>query len=110
MPGPSKHKGSSSSSSDDDGLPKLKRKFQDFAQWAFGPYGLPSLRIIAFGDFSYGGRYHQHNVLLCRNTSPSWSGDKNFRHLTEEDHSLWDLLKTYSDVLEACPTGNLFDD
>ena len=27
------------------------------AMWAFGPYGLPNLKVLAYGDFSHHGRY-----------------------------------------------------
>ena len=38
----------------------------EFARWAFGPKGLPKLRILVFGDFSYDGRYKESNLLLRR--------------------------------------------
>jgi hypothetical protein len=36
----------------------------EFADWAFGPEGLPKLDILAYGDFSHRGR--QPNILLCQ--------------------------------------------
>ncbi|KAI9784369.1 MAG: hypothetical protein M1816_000893 [Peltula sp. TS41687] len=43
----------------------------EFAQWAFGPTGYPALQVLAYGDFSYEGRYERYNLLLCRRESPS---------------------------------------
>lgn len=34
-----------------------------FAEWAFGPCGLPALRVLAFGDFSHGSRYSGQQFL-----------------------------------------------
>jgi hypothetical protein len=31
----------------------------DFADWAFGPNGLPKLEVLAFGDFSYQERHQK---------------------------------------------------
>jgi hypothetical protein len=100
---------------EDDGLAELTRSLHDFAQWAFGPSGFPSLRIIAFGDFSYGDRFYLNNVHLCRNSVSAQIGQKaetgrNFRRLAENDRPLWDLLDKYSNLLQACPTDPLFDD
>jgi hypothetical protein len=39
-------------------------KLLEFADWAFGPDGLPKLDILAYGDFYHRGR--RPNVLLCR--------------------------------------------
>ena len=39
-------------------------KLLEFADWAFGPDGLPKLDILAYGDFSHRGR--QPNILLCQ--------------------------------------------
>ncbi|OQD77358.1 hypothetical protein PENANT_c111G06164 [Penicillium antarcticum] len=38
-----------------------------FAEWAFGPDGLPALRVLAFGDFSHGDRYRGQQFLMRRN-------------------------------------------
>jgi hypothetical protein len=99
----------------DSQLPELTNTLHNFAQWAFGPRGFPSLRVIAFGDFSCEGRYTWNNVLLCRNDEPVQSGrqevaGQTFRHLADNDRSLWDLLDKYSNVLEACPTNPLFEE
>ncbi|KKA19421.1 hypothetical protein T310_6597 [Rasamsonia emersonii CBS 393.64] len=85
-----------------DNLP-LSRSLHDLAQWAFGPDGLPSLRVIAHGDFLDEGRYRKHNVLLCRDSGSSQG--LNFRRVvgTEMDELLLDLFEEYSDFLQACP-------
>ncbi|KAF2490401.1 hypothetical protein BU16DRAFT_622012 [Lophium mytilinum] len=92
----------------DLGLPRRADALSDFAQWAFGPVGFPSLRIIAFGDFSYGTRFSDTNVLLCRKTErdPSVEADGArvlFCRLRLDDWELVELLERYAGVLEACP-------
>lgn len=37
-----------------------------FAEWAFGPDGLPNLKVIAFGDFTMDSRSYWTQLLLCR--------------------------------------------
>jgi hypothetical protein len=60
-----------------------------FAQWVFGPTGLPTFRLIAYGDFSYEGRFVRHNVLLCRDESTL---KRSFRTLAVTDTIYWALL------------------
>jgi hypothetical protein len=49
--------------SDDDSM--ADDDLEEFANCAFGPDGLPTLKLLAFGDFSYDGRFHASNKLLC---------------------------------------------
>jgi hypothetical protein len=86
----------------------LTKPLHDFAQWAFGPTGFPSLRVIAFGDFSYEGRFPLDNLFLCRNImsaqlSQNADAGSNFHQLTREDPMWKDLLNKYYDFLQACP-------
>lgn len=41
-------------------------EFLSFAEWAFGPSGLPNLQILAFGDFSHEDRYSSQQFLVRR--------------------------------------------
>ncbi|KAM6511256.1 hypothetical protein FALCPG4_016258 [Fusarium falciforme] len=84
--------------------PELRNEFRHFAEWAFGPDGIPSLDIIAFGDFAYGGWENSRNVLLGRNTS----GTSNFRMLDAKAGEWKDALDKYHVVMGACPVGHLF--
>jgi hypothetical protein len=100
--------------------PQLAGAPQDLlrlAQWAFGPDGLPILRIIAYGDFSYNGRYAEYTKLLCRK-QPNSSKDKNskaailqterkFKRLAENDMALQDLVRDNLDMLGACAVDNI---
>ncbi|KAI1288702.1 hypothetical protein F5Y03DRAFT_379384 [Xylaria venustula] len=49
-----------------DALRGLRIRFRRFLEWAFGPNGLPSLQVVAFGHFatSDGGSQGQHNGLI----------------------------------------------
>ncbi|TGO80849.1 hypothetical protein BPOR_1627g00010 [Botrytis porri] len=51
------------------GASSENRSLYDFAVWAFGPHGFPRLRVLAYGDFSYGNRYAQQNTLFRRRSS-----------------------------------------
>jgi hypothetical protein len=44
----------------------LVQGFVRFANWAFGAEGLPDLKVLEFGDFSYEGRYARHNLLVVQ--------------------------------------------
>lgn len=98
----------------DDALSQLGKAFGEFAQWVFGPTGILSLRLLAFGDFSYNGRFAKYNMLLCRMeqqqaqiTIPE-SQRLYFRPVKGDDKTLHELLDKHSDVLEACPADSLF--
>jgi hypothetical protein len=93
--------------------PRPTQDLHFFANWAFGPTGIQSLSVIAFGDFSYNERYASENVFLCRNELQ----DKrdvgahqryNYRQITSSDHSAWGLVEKHRNALEACPTSSLF--
>jgi hypothetical protein len=80
-----------------------------FADWAFGPEGLPELEILAYGDFSYRGR--QPNTLLCRSqdlkqimagTKTTLASKSRYRQVTKMDARLWEVAQENFDLLEAC--------
>ncbi|MCJ1435902.1 hypothetical protein MMC27_005278 [Xylographa pallens] len=105
----------------------------NFAIWAFGPTGLPKLRILASGDFSHKGRYDDCNFLLCRRSQaqpdtdsesePDYESEPDtdpeiititslrrpYRVMKKEDWSLWDGIEGGFAMLEACPTDPLFE-
>ncbi|MCJ1476719.1 hypothetical protein MMC13_005387 [Lambiella insularis] len=81
----------------------------EFAQWAFGPDGLPNLQILAYGDFSNFGRHAEDTVLLCRVITAQQPVPSTFafRYLTKWDHALQDLVREKREMLEACATEGL---
>ncbi|KAI2736042.1 hypothetical protein DTO013E5_9197 [Penicillium roqueforti] len=94
-----------------------------FAEWAFGPRGLPALRVLAFGDFSHGDRYTGQQFLL-RRAYPAWefasksvAGDTSddtmrlpFRPADMADPSIWDGVSVEgARFLSACPGGGLME-
>jgi len=102
-----------------DAASVLLGKLFGFANWAFGPEGFPELDIVAFGDFSYQGRFSWNNLLLCRDKSSSSPANPDstqqgaaftFRNMRKNDRALWDLLKRNADFLEACPSDEILDD
>ncbi|KAI0521200.1 hypothetical protein F5B22DRAFT_565798 [Xylaria bambusicola] len=76
----------------------LEKRFRHFLEWAFGPSGLPSLQIVASGDFAMS--YSDHNVIVCRDTSES----TNFRIIRPSHPQMKSVLSEYRDVLRACPS------
>jgi hypothetical protein len=89
-------------------------EIHELASWAFGPEGLPSLQVLAYGDFSYRGR--RPSLVLCRSKSlhdfdiqRSAPGtlDLAYREVTKTDVSEQEILWNNADFLEACPEDPL---
>lgn len=76
------------------------------AEWAFGPRGVASLQIIAYGDFAYGGRGDSQNLCLCKGTDEG----KRFQLIAVSDPAWKDVQHKYRNVLEACPAEPLFEE
>lgn len=99
------------------GLPEerlywLGDPFKNLAQWVFGPNGIRSLRLLAYGDFSGGGLYKPSTLLLCRRDESLGSHHAaqhfHFREVRPgEDTELWELYEREKHVLEACPRDSL---
>jgi len=85
----------------------------EFADWAFGPEGLPELDILAYGDFPH--RDRQPNILMCRSRdlkqitggTDITPASKPYRNLTKKDVRLWEVVQDNLDLLEACPEDYL---
>lgn len=99
-----------SSSDDASGIYPLRMKEQlrRLAKWAFGPDGIPSLDVIACGDFAHGGRPPEKvdsvDVILCR---PEAGSQEGFRILNRFDDECREereeIIDEYRDFLGACP-------
>lgn len=99
-------------------FPALGTSFVEFAQWAFGPDGIRSLRLLAYGDFSYEGRFAEASLLFCRQEEAVGAGNGGklgagpflrFREVREgQDWELWDLFESENRFLRACPCDTLF--
>ncbi|KAL5339041.1 hypothetical protein BJX70DRAFT_388140 [Aspergillus crustosus] len=85
-----------------DDLPDNREAIYDLAQWAFSADGLPSLQVLAWGDFSFEGRYSKFNLLLCRS-------DNGYKTLTPSDIMAWDLVQDNIDMLAACPFDDILE-
>ncbi|CAD6584623.1 MAG: hypothetical protein ASARMPRED_001820 [Alectoria sarmentosa] len=77
----------------------------DFVRWAFGSRGLPKLRILAFGDFSYDGRHKGKSLLFYRQRIGSPYG---FRLASKENVIDLSGIDKPFDFLGACPTDPLY--
>jgi hypothetical protein len=75
-----------------------------FAQWAFGPSGVPTLEVIAYGSFAPTDFGRLRCFFLCRGTGFSYG----YHLITPKDYGFNDVLYEYSDVLESCPVDVAF--
>ncbi|KAF2669618.1 hypothetical protein BT63DRAFT_479411 [Microthyrium microscopicum] len=105
--------GSGDQDFDKNGHPRPVKAFHEFANWAFGPNGIPSLQILAYGDFSFDGRYNGKNLLLCRHQTDRIDAAKanrdDYRHMERKDWVLWNLLEKHANALSACPVDPLME-
>ncbi|KID73422.1 ATPase family AAA domain-containing protein 3C [Metarhizium brunneum] len=85
---------------------RMRNEFCRFAEWVFGPYGISSLQIMAFGDFAYGGRSITNNFHFGRNTE----GNSHFRLLSEYEPEWKNIRDEYLNALGACPVEPLLGD
>lgn len=77
----------------------LKKDFTDLAEWAFGPRGIRSLRVIAYGEFALGYPWPGHSLFLVRNRRLSEGYD-----VVQIESDLGRRIRTeYKLTLEACP-------
>ncbi|OOF96530.1 hypothetical protein ASPCADRAFT_167416 [Aspergillus carbonarius ITEM 5010] len=83
-------------------LPYQPEEISDFAQWAFSADGLPNLQVLAWGDFSYGGRYSKFNLLLCRS-------DDGYQPLTPFNTVSWGVFQDNLDMMAACPLDDILE-
>lgn len=93
-----------------EGYP-LRQQLRRLAEWAFGPDGIPSLKVIACGDYAYGGRppdFEHFEVILCRPEAGSEEGFRVLDRLDDESREeREEIIDAYRDFLEACPVGPL---
>lgn len=84
-----------------DAYMKLAKQ-RELVQWVFGSNAFQNVKIIAFGNFSYGDRYKEEHVLLGR-------AEGGFRALTEDDVSLWDFIEANMDMRSGCPVDTIME-
>ncbi|KFZ17811.1 hypothetical protein V501_01554 [Pseudogymnoascus sp. VKM F-4519 (FW-2642)] len=90
-------------------LRKLPRNVIAFSHWAFGADGIPSLQVLAYGDFSFEGRFKSENIILCRQawTIPKEDTTLPFRPIRESDINMMELVSENMDFLGACPVDTI---
>ncbi|KAK7755480.1 hypothetical protein SLS62_002410 [Diatrype stigma] len=76
---------------------RLRKEFRQFIEWAFGPQGVSSLQIVAYGDFAYGGRDPYQNIVLCR------SSDERMHYRILSPYEAMAVLEEHRAMLEALP-------
>ncbi|OAL44886.1 hypothetical protein IQ07DRAFT_648662 [Pyrenochaeta sp. DS3sAY3a] len=99
----------------------LEEGFEQLCQEAFGPWGIASLELLAFGDFSHDRGYLQTNMVFVRNEEyvrqsdaedykrPTMSSERTFRFIRRGDRRQHHLLEKYAYALAACPTESILD-
>ncbi|KAI5455662.1 hypothetical protein BGZ63DRAFT_475943 [Mariannaea sp. PMI_226] len=75
---------------------RLQEKFCAFVEWAFGPKGIASLRILAVGDFLNECDSQETRFSICRNE------DGTFTFLDGRDGRRDRALDEYRDFLASC--------
>ena len=86
----------------------------ELGRWAFGPDGLPNLQVLAWGDFSYRGRFENELGLLGRLSNSNPDDFCNFEVIRppldalNHGHQHFDGLHQPLDFLSACPSESLF--
>ncbi|RFU79798.1 aaa family atpase [Trichoderma arundinaceum] len=81
----------------------LRDEFGQFADWVFGPEGIPSLQSVVFGDFAHGGRVTLHNLLCHRCVD----GGSNYRLIGDYGPEWIEVRDEYRYAMEACPAEPL---
>ncbi|KAI1745254.1 hypothetical protein F4680DRAFT_97570 [Xylaria scruposa] len=84
-------------------------EFQDLVSWVFGPDGINSLQLLAFGDFSCRGRLYAYNLILCRKDAPVADGELPYHRLDPWLARNKSLSDSVCEFLEACPSAPLMD-
>ncbi|KAJ5460988.1 uncharacterized protein N7458_002540 [Penicillium daleae] len=92
-------------------------EFLKFAEWAFGPNGLPNLRVLAFGDFSHEDRYPSQQFLVRRlrqgeigQSNPEKLSTLSFSSANVTDPWIWDgVVVDGSKFIGACPGGGVME-
>jgi len=74
---------------------------RDFAEWAFGPDGLPGLQLFAYGDFSCQGLFDEYNALFCR-AEVSESSPTSFEPVVPFIGPLWSVVEPHMEALGSC--------
>jgi hypothetical protein len=102
-------------------MPSAPQNLLSVAQWSFGPTGLPDLKVLAYGDFSYNGRYVWQNWLFCRSQYGLELAEQDcnldlaatlklnftFGEVAKSDWELQELIDSHSEMLEACPEDTI---
>lgn len=82
----------------------------NFADWAFGPDGIPNLKLLAYGDFTCEDPHSQQQVILCRTACfPGFSsfGTHGLPYFFTDifDSSLLSEVENSQETLRACPVS-----
>jgi hypothetical protein len=92
----------------------LKDEFRRIVEWAFGRRGMPSLQLIAFGDFAHGrSGYGLHNIFIVRYKEDLGWGFIGRRYRVydardkEHEHEWAHIVRPHWAFLEACPVAPL---
>ncbi|OQD77348.1 hypothetical protein PENANT_c113G11397 [Penicillium antarcticum] len=100
-------------------------EFVEFAEWVFGPTGLPKLQVLAFGDFSHNDRFQKQQFLTRRRYHENEQRYKNHQHAacihepnlsrsfcaaSSADTFVWENLQVDgARFLSTCPASGLIE-
>lgn len=93
----------------------LQDSFRVLLDWAFGPDGIASLDLVAFGDFAQGrNNLYLHNLFVCRTKSSADNYGLPYQVFDARDrqheHEWAAIVRPHWSFLEACPVGSFQSD
>ncbi|KAH6617499.1 hypothetical protein F5144DRAFT_586654 [Chaetomium tenue] len=93
----------------------LQDSFRALLDWAFGPKGIASLEVVAFGDFGQGrNKLYLHNLFVCRTKSAEENNGLPYRVFDVRDrtheHRWAATVRPHWSFLEACPVASFQPD
>lgn len=93
----------------------LQDSFRALLNWVFGPDGIASLELVAFGDFGQGrNNLYLHNLFVCRTKGDADNGGLPYRVFDardrEHEHEWAAIVRPHWSFLGACPVGSFQSD
>lgn len=89
--------------------------FIRLADWAFGPNGIDTLKVLAYGDFSCGDRHTRQQAILVREDSDIPASDSKdtlnrrpYRVVLQQS-DFFETRMAAHDTISACPLESLID-
>ena len=86
--------------------------FIRLADWIFGPHGIGSLKVLAYGDFSCGDRHKRQQAILVREDPDTLAPDSSSTrrpYRVVQQSEIAEISMAAHDTITACPLETLID-